>query len=119
MSLVVRRHLERGAVVCSRGQRAPTYCAIVWRRSQNGGRRVVVGQRDGGQPRALLLRNAELHPPAEQESRNDPVLAGNAGDGHTGLLCLPRDRKLLSVAEEASGWYRWCLRNLICSVCQA
>jgi len=53
------------------------------------------------------------------QSRNDPVLAGNAGDGHTGLLCLPYVRKLLFVAEEASGRYRWCLRNLICSARQA
>jgi hypothetical protein len=56
-----------------------------FRRSQKASGHRVVRQRDASEPCARLLRHAELCPPAEQESRDDSLLAGNAGDRRTRL----------------------------------
>ena len=71
--------------------------------TQNAGRRYVIGDSDRHKLRALLLRHAELYAPAEQQSRDDPMLASNAGDHRSRLLAFHRDRELLFVAEEAPG----------------
>jgi hypothetical protein len=71
--------------------------------TQNAGRRYVIGESDRHKRRALLLRHAELYAPAEQQPRDDPMLAYNAGDRRSRLRALHRDRELLFVAEEAPG----------------
>jgi hypothetical protein len=52
--------------------------------TQNAGRRYVIGKDDRRKLRAFLLRHAELYAPAEQEPRDDPMLASNAGDRRSG-----------------------------------
>ena len=63
----------------------------------------VVGQQDAGELGALLLRNAELRAPAEQQPGDDPMLARDGRDLGAGQLSLPGDREFLFVAEEAPG----------------
>jgi len=41
--------------------------------------------------RALPLRHAEVHAPAEQQPREDPVLAHDLRDADAGLVALQRD----------------------------
>ncbi len=65
-------------------------------------RRRVVSERDGRKLRALPLRHAELHAPAEQQARDDPVLARDLRDADAGLVALQRDGALLFVGEEAA-----------------
>lgn len=68
--------------------------------AQNTGRRYVILKSDGHKRRARLLRPAEFYAPAEQEPRDDPMLASNAGDRRSRLPAFHRDRELLFVAEE-------------------
>jgi len=80
-------------------------------------RRRVVRQRHGCELRALLLRHVELHAPAEQHPRDDPVLARDARDAHARLVALQREDALFVVAEEAPD--RRPRRLIPRAVCQA
>jgi hypothetical protein len=82
-------------------------------------RRRAIRQRDRRELRTLLLRHAELHAPAEQHARDDPVLACDLRNADAGLVALQSDGVLVLVAKEAPDRLARRRRLILRRLCQA